>query len=141
MCCVAVSLTQFCEWDCTLLIWLGTMLMRLAFALASYGLPVDSFFCFSSPILHWSKLMCHVFIVSPVGKKLIAWRQLQVWRLQEYRLLSISLFCYAWLGCTSLFQFMIELAVLVACSYFLHMTGIYTCITQISAPFCVALRQ
>ena len=38
-------------------------------------------------------------------------------------------------GCIPLFQFMTKLVILVACSHFPHMTGIYTCVIQSDVPF------
>ena len=50
--------------------------------------------------------------------KLLTWHQLHIRQLQEYCLLSNSLFYYAWLSCTTLFQLWIDSVILAVCSHF-----------------------
>ena len=140
--CGAVAITIASTTACSGSIWLGAMLLRLELALAGNGLPVDSLFCFSSPVLHWLP-----FLQTLHSSKSCQWGKIACTAsITDSAIVGIlsfvnSLFCYAWLGHTTLFQLQTESVILVVCSYFascgrhLHM--------QYSNwfPFCMTLRQ
>ena len=88
--------------------------MRLLLPLAGRSLPVDSFFCFSLSILSWLVQSRIFFEASPL-RKIYRMALIIGSKIVGISTLSVSLFCYNWIGRTLLFQLWTELIVLVAC--------------------------
>ena len=125
---VATTATTASTTACSGLIWLGAMILRFALALAGRRLTVDLLSCLSLLMLHWLSFLWTLYslkscqwgkiacTVSITGSMIVGISSFV--KFSFLLRLSSSLFCYAWLGRTPLFQLWTESVILVACSYF-----------------------